>query len=105
MRLALILALTMLLLGCDNEAQFGSDAKWEFVAGYNDKNEKTGWLLNKETGELRICEAQTCSPVDMQDAPYGYNVIPESPRTAEEEAYRQELIKKILDDGEPDFTL
>lgn len=56
MRLALILSLTMLLLGCGNELELGANGTWEFTAGYSDKEQKTGWLLNKETGELRICK-------------------------------------------------
>lgn len=57
MRLALILSLTMLLLGCDNELELDtSSGTWEFTAGYNNPEINTGWLLNKETGELRICK-------------------------------------------------
>ena len=105
MRLALILSLTMLLLGCDQiqlrvgssetETEIEIDSlKWEFTAGYNDREKNQGWLLNKETGELLFCTRifdpasvdfqRECNPMDMRPAPDGYNVVPESPRPAEE---------------------
>lgn len=123
MRLALILSLTMLLLGCDQiqlrvgssetETEIEIDSlKWEFTAGYYDPDEGVqGWLLNKETGELLSCSEvynpianeflRECNPIDMRPAPDDYNVVPKSPRTAEEDAYRQKLLEEILGDGQP----
>lgn len=80
MRLALILSLTMLLLGCDQiqlrvgssetETEIEIDSlKWEFTAGYSDKQQKTGWLLNKETGELRICK-ELLDPSPSRDSAF-----------------------------------
>jgi|GEM_PF-1457032 hypothetical protein len=48
MRLALISALTILLLGCGAESRTDSGAEYEFIAA-------SGLLLNKKTGEVRVC--------------------------------------------------
>ena len=69
MRLALILSLTMLLLGCGNELELGANGTWEFTAGYSDRQTKTGWLLNKETGELRICK-ELLDPSPSRDSAF-----------------------------------
>jgi len=69
MRLVLILSLTMLLLGCGNELELGANGTWEFTAGYSDKKTKTGWLLNKETGELRICK-ELLDPSPSRDSAF-----------------------------------
>ena len=69
MRLALILSLTMLLLGCGNELELGANGTWEFTAGYSDKEQNTGWLLNKETGELRICK-ELLDPSPSRDSAF-----------------------------------
>ncbi len=58
MRLALIISMSTILIGCDNDLPETDirQTDWEFISSYGNPIISTGWLINKKTGHIEHCK-------------------------------------------------